>query len=139
MSSKLAYKPGLWLNDIVGEDSGGLQSKAPFHQDHVEVFQDRFTRKLVCTSQPYFPVFGKSDSTLTDEQRAEERAEDSRFRGMYTDADQQYLPEHVDADIARLRRTVGAYAAEHNLDHEVTFEGSWYYPGKSVLIVLREK
>lgn len=108
-----------------------IPDDVPFFRDHERLFWDQSTGGRVYTSQPYFPAYAS-----TSERTEEEKAEHDRFMNNVSSWADVTIPEHVEAVLARLRRTVGDFAKQHSLGFDVTFNGSWYNPGRSVMIIL---
>jgi hypothetical protein len=131
LKRKHDFRVAMDLEDLI-PGAPDFDFVVPFREDHVRMFQNTETGKLIYTSQPYFPAYS---GTLSEEERAE--YERFHIEGDYTK--EHFDKEHIDVVLARLRRTVGEFAKQHNLDLEVSFEGSWYFPGKSVLIVLKQR
>lgn len=96
-------------------------------QDHVRGFQNRKTGELVLTHHPYFSV-RKSDGTIWGMCEA---SEGEPVIGVNEADDSKLLT------IPEFTAHCEAFAKELGLTVKVSLEGSWYYPGRTLLVEYR--
>ena len=98
-------------------------------QDHVRGFTNRKTGELVLTHHPYFSV-RKSDGTIWGMCEA---SEGEPVIGVNEADDSKLLT------IPEFTAHCEAFAKELGLTVKVSLEGSWYYPGRTLLVEYRKE